>query len=116
MAAVINRAVLLMMNPFGIAYFVSAYIRGSSRLLLTAGTLAGMCSVLPVKIFLKYTGIIAGIIVIEKILKICRKKAEPWVMALICAFLRSNGRHSLYAWHEWLLYGKRTAGAARQCA
>ena len=86
-AAVINRAVLLMMNPFGIAYFVSAYIRGSSRLLLTAGTLTGMCSVLPVKIFLKYTGIIAGIIVIEKILKICRKKAEPWVMALICAFL-----------------------------
>ena len=28
-AAVMNRAVLLMMNPFGIAYFVSAYTLGS---------------------------------------------------------------------------------------
>ena len=82
-AAVMNRAVLLMMNPFGIAYFVSAYTHGSVKLLLIAGTAAGMATALPVKMFLKYMGIIAGVIVIEKLLKICRKKAEPWVMAVM---------------------------------
>ena len=29
-AAVVNRSVLLMMNPFGIAYFTAAYMRGKS--------------------------------------------------------------------------------------
>lgn len=86
-AAVINRPVLLMMNPFGIAYFAAAYTQGRSRLLLTVGTLAGMASAMPIKIFLKYTGIIAGIIVIERILKICRKRAVPWVMAVISGLL-----------------------------
>ena len=86
-AAVMNRAVLLMMNPFGIAYFVSAYTHGSVKLLLIAGTAAGMATALPVKMFLKYMGIIAGVIVIEKLLKICRKKAEPWVMAVMAGIL-----------------------------
>lgn len=88
-AAVINRSVLLMMNPFGIAYFVSAYTRGRGRVLLTFAALGGMATAVPVKVLLKYAGVMAGIIIIEKILKICRKQVVPWLMALISGFLVS---------------------------
>lgn len=86
-AAVVNRSVLLMMNPFGIAYFTAAYMRGKSRCLLAAASLGGMATVMPVKILLKYSGVIAGIMMIEKLLKICRRKVYPWMMALAAGIL-----------------------------
>ena len=86
-AAVVNRSVLLMMNPFGIAYFTAAYMRGKSRWLLAAASLGGMATVMPVKILLKYSGVIAGIMMIEKLLKICRRKVYPRMMALAAGIL-----------------------------
>ena len=86
-AAVINRSVLLMMNPFGLAYFAAAYMTVSGRGFLFIASLAGMATVMPIKILLKYAGIMLGMIVIEKILRKNRKKAAVWQMALCCSIL-----------------------------
>lgn len=86
-AAVINRSVLLMMNPLGIAYFASAYMTASGRGFLFIASLAGMATVMPIKVLLKYAGIMLGIVVIEKILRTSRKHVEVWQVALCCGIL-----------------------------
>lgn len=86
-AAVINRSVLLMMNPLGIAYFASAYITASGRGFLFIASLVGMATVMPIKILLKYAGVMTGMVVIEKILRKSFNKAAVWQMALSSAAL-----------------------------
>ena len=57
-SAFMNRAVLLMMNPFGIAYFAAAYLQKPGRLLLTLVSLLGMSLIMPGTVLLKYTVVI----------------------------------------------------------
>lgn len=82
LAVLVNRSVLLMMNPFGVAYFAAAYMYGNSRIFLILASLAGMATVLPVRVLLKYAGVMLGIVVIEKILKINNRKVPVWGMAV----------------------------------
>lgn len=89
-AAVLNRSILLMMNPFGIAYFASAYMHKPGRGLLLIASLAGMATAMPVKALLKYAGVMLGIIIVEKILKICKKTPAPWIMAIAAGVLVSG--------------------------
>ena len=82
-SAFMNRAVLLMMNPFGIAYFAAAYMQKPGRLLLTLVSLLGMSLIMPGTVLLKYTGVILCIIIVEKIVTLCKKEVTPLKMALI---------------------------------
>lgn len=86
-SAFMNRAVLLMMNPFGIAYFAAAYLQKPGRLLLTLVSLLGMSLIMPGTVLLKYTGVILCIIIVEKILTLCKKEVTPLKMALISGII-----------------------------
>ncbi|HIQ99550.1 MAG TPA: stage II sporulation protein E [Candidatus Scybalocola faecavium] len=87
--AVMNRSILLMMNPFGIAYFACAYMYRPGRLLLTGASVIGMATAMPIGILLKYIGVILGILVIVKVLELKKKTVTPLKMALICGILIS---------------------------
>lgn len=89
-AAVINRSVLLMMNPFGIAYFAAAYMTASGRGFLFIASLAGMATVMPFKVLLKYTGVMLGITVIERILKLSHRKVPIWKISLCTGVLSAT--------------------------
>ena len=82
--AVINRSVLLMMNPFGIAYFACAYMYKPGRLLVAAASAVGMATAMPPGILLKYIGVILGIAAAVKVLEMRKKALTPLKMALIC--------------------------------
>lgn len=86
-SAVMNRSVLLLMNPFGIAYFACAYMYRPGRLLLTAASVIGMATAMPAGILLKYIGVILGIVIAVKILEIRKKAVTPLKMALISGIL-----------------------------
>lgn len=87
--AVVNRSILLMMNPFGIAYFASAYMYKPGRALLVLAVIIGMATALPPSILIKYVGVVAGIIIITKILELRKKAVTPIKMAVICGVLIS---------------------------
>ncbi len=87
--AVMNRSVLLMMNPFGIAYFASAYMYKPGRLLLVSASIIGMATVMPPGILLKYIGVVLGVIIITKIVELRKKVMTPLKMAVICGVLIS---------------------------
>lgn len=87
--AVMNRSVLLMMNPFGIAYFACAYMYKPGRLLLTAASVIGMATAMPPGILLKYIGVVLGIIIITKITQMRKKVMTPVKMAISCGVLIS---------------------------
>lgn len=85
--AVINRSILLMMNPFGVAYFAAAYMYRPGRWLMVLGSILGMASILPVGILIKYIGVITGIVIITKILELRKKIVTPRIMAIISGVL-----------------------------
>ncbi len=87
--AVVNRSILLMMNPFGIAYFASAYMYKPGRALLVLAVIIGMATVMPLNILIKYVGVVAGIVIITKILELRKKAVTPLKMAVICGVLIS---------------------------
>jgi len=87
--AVINRSVILMMNPFGIAYFASAYMYKPGRGLLALASIIGMSSALPVNVLIKYVGVIMGIIIITKLLEMRKIVVSPIKMAAISGILIS---------------------------
>jgi len=88
-SAVINRSIILMMNPFGIAYFASAYMYKPGRGLLALASILGMSSALPVNVLIKYVGVIMGIIIITKLLEIRKVVVSPVKMAVISGILVS---------------------------
>ncbi len=68
--------VLPTMNPLGIAYFTAAYIHPPGRFLLFLVTILGMAVTLPMQTFIKYTAIIAGIILVIAIVELRHKPIE----------------------------------------
>jgi len=101
--AVINRSIILMMNPFGIAYFASAYMYKPGRGLLAVASILGMSSALPVNVLIKYVGVMMGIVIMTKILEIRKIVVSPIKMAIIsgvmvsvAGFAYSLGLNGLY--------------------
>ena len=82
LAAVINSSALLMMNPFGIAYFAAAYMYPGGRWFMAAFALGGMFVVMPVKIVLKYACVMVSIMIIEKMWILSLRHMPLWGMAL----------------------------------
>ena len=111
--AVMNRSVLLMMNPFGIAYFASAYMYKPGRLALAAASAAGMATAMPPGILLKYIGVLLGIMLLTKLVELRKKTVTPLKMALICGILISlagfaysaglNGLECINLWQTALI-------------
>ena len=87
LAAVINSSALLMMNPFGIAYFAAAYMYPGGRWFMAAFALGGMFVVMPVKIVLKYACVMVSIMIIEKMWMLSRRHMPLWGMALVSGCL-----------------------------
>lgn len=86
-AAVMNRSILLMMNPFGIAYFAGAYMYKPGRWLTALLSVIGMATVMPPGILIKYVGVLLGIVIITRLLELRKKIITPFRMAVICGTL-----------------------------
>ena len=79
-AAVMNRSILLMMNPFGIAYFAGAYMYKPGRWLTALLSVIGMATVMPPGILIKYVGVLLGIVIITRLLELRKKIITPFRM------------------------------------
>ena len=88
-AAVLNRAILLMMNPFGMAYFAGAYLYKPGRMFVVVASVIGMATALPLRILIKYTAVMLGIVLITKLLELLKIVMSPGKMALLCGSLMS---------------------------
>ncbi len=88
-AAVMNRAILLMMNPFGVAFLAGAYLYKPGRLLVVCASVIGMATALPPRILIKYVAVMLGIVLITKLLELLKIVMSPGKMALLCGSLMS---------------------------